>query len=400
MNSVKIIMTITVLLTFSGLSETMGQWNTNGSNINNTNTGNVGIGNSAPSTLLHVAKNMTEPTITVQNLGSNGGATYTMIDNASGANWKFKATLSGGFKIRDHANSLDVFVIEPNSAANALYINSAGTIGIGTATPDNSSLVDMSSDSKGFLPPRMTQAQIGTITSPANGLMVFCTTDNKVYVYLESASAFKAVAFSSETITPVCGISITINHVAGNVAPVNKTVTYGTVTNIPGEPSKCWITSNLGADHQATVVNDFTEESAGWYWQFNRMQGYKHDGFIRTPNTTWISINENSNWITANDPCSLELGGSWRLPTSTEWTNVEATGNWTDWNGPWNSALKLNAAGYLQSGSLTNRGYTGIYWSSVQNSNLFGNYLYFDSGDCFMDYNSKTLGITSRCIRN
>ena len=60
---------------------------------------------------------------------------------------------------------------------------------------------------------------------------------------------------------------------AGTVAPVDKTVTYGTVTNIPGETSKCWITSNLGADHQATAVNDATEASAGWYWQFNRHTG-------------------------------------------------------------------------------------------------------------------------------
>ena len=56
-----------------------------------------------------------------------------------------------------------------------------------------------------------------------------------------------------------CGKSITINHVAGAIAPVSKTVTYGTITNIPGEPTKCWITSNLGADHQATAVDDTTE---------------------------------------------------------------------------------------------------------------------------------------------
>jgi antitoxin component YwqK of YwqJK toxin-antitoxin module len=48
-----------------------------------------------------------------------------------------------------------------------------------------------------------------------------------------------------------CGSPITINHKAGTVAPVTKTVTYGTVTNIPGELTKCWITSNLGADFQA-----------------------------------------------------------------------------------------------------------------------------------------------------
>ncbi|MBK6966741.1 MAG: hypothetical protein IPH20_23295 [Bacteroidales bacterium] len=43
-----------------------------------------------------------------------------------------------------------------------------------------------------------------------------------------------------------CGLSITVNHlVAGGVAPVNKTVTCGTATSIPGEPTKCWITKIL-----------------------------------------------------------------------------------------------------------------------------------------------------------
>jgi len=124
-----------VMFALLGLNEAIAQWNTNGNNIYNSNTGNVGIGNTAPSTLLHVGKNMTEPTITVQNLGGIGGATYTMMDNVSGANWKFKATNAGGFKIRDHANGLDVFVIEPNSTANALYIHSGGNVGIHTDNP-------------------------------------------------------------------------------------------------------------------------------------------------------------------------------------------------------------------------------------------------------------------------
>jgi hypothetical protein len=58
-----------------------------------------------------------------------------MFDQASGADWKFKATASGRFKVRDHAFSLDVIQIEPNSAANVIYINSAGNLGIGDASP-------------------------------------------------------------------------------------------------------------------------------------------------------------------------------------------------------------------------------------------------------------------------
>jgi hypothetical protein len=200
-----------------------------------------------------------------------------------------------------------------------------------------------------------------------------------------------------------CGLNITINHVAGTVAPVTKTVTYGTVTNIPGEPTKCWITSNLGADHQATAVNDATEESAGWYWQFNRMQGYKHTGSARTPNTTWISsIGENSNWLITNDPCALLLGSGWRLPTYTEWNNTDASGGWTTWDDPWNSVLKMHAAGYLNfsSGSLFNRGSTGKNWSSTQFGYSVGWHLSFVSGSCLMGFYEKADGYSIRCLRD
>ena len=85
-----------------------------------------------------------------------------------------------------------------------------------------------------------------------------------------------------------CGI-LTIHHLAANgVAPADKTVTYATVTGIPGEPTKCWITSNLGASQQADSVKDATEASAGWYWQFDRKQGYKYEGGDIKP-LTWSS---------------------------------------------------------------------------------------------------------------
>ena len=121
------------LVLITGLAN--AQWNANGNHIYNTNSGYVGIGNSAPSTLLDVAKSMTEPAISVRNLGSSGGATYRMYDQLSGADWKFKATNTAGFKIRDNANSLDVIEVEANSAANAIYINAAGNVGIGTSAP-------------------------------------------------------------------------------------------------------------------------------------------------------------------------------------------------------------------------------------------------------------------------
>jgi photosystem II stability/assembly factor-like uncharacterized protein len=197
-----------------------------------------------------------------------------------------------------------------------------------------------------------------------------------------------------------CGIPVTFTHVAGPVAPVDKTTTYGTVDGIPGEPTKCWITSNLGSDQQATAVDDATEASAGWYWQFNRMQGYKHDGGTLTPGWTITGIDEYSDWVASNDPCSIELGSNWRIPTSSEFLNVISAGGWTDWIGPWSSPLRLHAAGSLDltNGGLFFRGSGGRYFSSTQTNNISGYNLGFGVGNCLVYGNSKAYGFSVRCI--
>ena len=48
-------------------------------------------------------------------------------------------------------------------------------IGIGTASPNAASQLEVSSTSKGFLPPRMTAAQRNAISTPVAGLMVWCS---------------------------------------------------------------------------------------------------------------------------------------------------------------------------------------------------------------------------------
>jgi hypothetical protein len=254
----------------------------------------------------------------------------------------------------------------------------------------------------------MTQPQIEAIENPANGLMVFCTSSNKFFAFFSNNNMWKELAEGTSVINPGggfnCGGPFTITHLAaGGVAPVNKVVTYGTITNIPGEPSKCWITSNLGADHQATAVDDVTEASAGWYWQFDHKQGYKYDGSTRTPNTGWIcSSAENSDWIAGYDPCALELGSGWRIPTYTEWYNVYTSGGWTNWNIIWNSGLKIHAAGNLicSGGSLGSRGSQGFYWSSMQASSLYGYFLGFSSNYSIITSLDKGDGFSLRCIQN
>jgi len=270
--------------------------------------------------------------------------------------------------------------------------------------PDSSAMLDVNSTNKGVLVPRMSQPQISAISNPANGLIVYNTTDSKMYIYVAGVNAWKKVSYGTGTLSRpfLCGDTITRYHVADTIAPVTKTVTYSTVSGIPGEPSKCWISSNLGASQQATYYFGSDEASAGWYWQFNRMQGYKHDGIDRTPDSAWIDpIVESSNWLAANDPYSLELGSPWRIPTSSEWTNVDAAGSWTYYLGPWNSELKMHRAGDLlnSDGSLANRGSTGYYWSGTQGGSANASFLNFTSGSCDVSNLSKANGFSVRCVR-
>lgn len=243
---------------------------------------------------------------------------------------------------------------------------------------------------------------IGKFESPLTGLLK----NTKYYIRAYASNSIGTAYGNQVEFTTLyvwsCGDSITINHTIGDVAPVDKTVTYHTTTNIPGEETKCWITQNLGADHQAEAVNDATEASAGWYWQFNRMQGYLHDGTNRIPNSTWNYIDEYTEWDTKNDPCHIELGEGWHIPTESELTNIHNIGNWTNWNDLWNSGLKLHAGGYLNyiNGELQDRGIYGSSWSTSQSTNTKGWLLTFGLNTCYMSSNFKSFGLNMRCVKD
>jgi uncharacterized protein (TIGR02145 family) len=130
-------------------------------------------------------------------------------------------------------------------------------------------------------------------------------------------------------------------------------------------------------------VSDNIEASAGWYWQFNRKQGYKPDGLTLTPSWIKTTISENSNW-------------------QTEWYNVDSVGGWTNWKGQWGSGLKLHATGYLNfpDGALYERGSYGYYWCSTQHDSSSGWRLYFHSGDSGMYDHGKAYGFSVRCLRD
>ena len=131
-----------------------------------------------------------------------------------------------------------------------------------------------------------------------------------------------------------------------------------------------------------------------------------HDGETMTPNDNLIDyIEENMDWQASNDPCAIELGNGWRLPTGTEWMNVDEVGGWTGQNGPWNSSLKMHMAGYIWIGGepiggyLLTRGANGYYFSSNQNTSTDALRIEFYFNGCYMNTVYKANALPVRCLK-
>jgi len=85
------------------------------------------------------------------------------------------------------ANRYGLYLADPGTN----YIE--GTVGIGTSSVTTSALLELSSTSLGFLPPRMTTVQKNAIGTPANGLVVFDTTLQKLCVYTSTGPGWETV---------------------------------------------------------------------------------------------------------------------------------------------------------------------------------------------------------------
>jgi len=70
-----------------------------------------------------------------------------------------------------------------NSLSERMTIKNDGAIGIGVSTPSTTALLDLTSTTRGFLPPRLTTVQKNAISTPASGLVVYDTTLNNLCTY-------------------------------------------------------------------------------------------------------------------------------------------------------------------------------------------------------------------------
>lgn len=90
--------------------------------------------------------------------------------NIAGANNISNATAIGANAYVGQSNAL---VLGSVNGVNGATQDT--NVAIGTGTPNTSALLDLTSTTKGFLPPRMNNTQKGVIASPIAGLTIYCT---------------------------------------------------------------------------------------------------------------------------------------------------------------------------------------------------------------------------------
>lgn len=125
------------------------------------------------------------------------------------------------------------------------------------SAPDGSAMLDVKSKNKGFLPPRMTRAEVTAIPSPSDGLIVYCTDcgpegSGGLSMYMAGLWVRIAITYLEPivTTTAISTVTSTTATSGGNV-----TNDGGSVVTLRGV---CWATSQ-----NPTIANSKTVNGTG-----------------------------------------------------------------------------------------------------------------------------------------
>jgi len=128
----------------------------------------------------------TESVLQMPVFNGNPGFTLRQSSNAVGPSW---ATGAYDVMIATGQGSSDMHFSAGALVTPDLTISSEGRVGIGSSSPVSTAQLEISSTTRGFLPPRMTTTQRDAISSPAAGLVIYNTTTSKINLYTGSWEA-------------------------------------------------------------------------------------------------------------------------------------------------------------------------------------------------------------------
>ena len=160
--------------------------------------------------------------ISVTNIGTGGAATYSATTGVINIP-QYQEAITNPVTGTGAAGRVAYWAgtSSQTSSSNLVWDNSNTRLGVGTASPHVSSIVEMNSTTQGFLPPRMTRAQRDLISTPAAGLVVWCANcgpSGELQVYNGSVwtnMVGGAASPSLPTVTTTATSSITLSGAAG-----------------------------------------------------------------------------------------------------------------------------------------------------------------------------------------
>jgi hypothetical protein len=337
-----------------GVVTSIPSWLKSGNNIYNSFTGNVGIGTSSPGWRMDVTGDINYS----GTLRKNGVPVVTGVSSVTASSPLSSSGGSGpnitisqsngttpGFLSSSDWNTFNNKVSSQWTTGTSTIYYNGGSVGIGTSAPAASALLDVTSTSKGLLPPRMTTAQINAISSPAEGLMVYNTSLHNLVVY--DGSGWKGSDGQ---------FYIGLQYGGGIVFYVDGTGKHGLIV----APS---------------------DQSTGIIWALAAYQGTSVSGTL----TTIGSGSANTDKIIAQNGA----GTTYAAGLARSYNG----GGYTDWFLPSKDELSQIYNNRVAIGGIGGNN----YWSSSESSSSNAWYQFFGTG--FQTSSPKSLALNIRAVR-
>jgi uncharacterized protein (TIGR02145 family) len=301
--------------------------------------GNVGIGTSSPTSLSNYT------TLSINN-SINGSVLDLMTNNL----YKLRLACTSSSAVVE--TNTEVPLIFSPAGAEAMRIASGGNVSIGTTISTSSAQLEVASNNKGFLPPRLTVAQRNGIVNPVAGLQIWCIDCNQLQVY--------------------------DGNVWQNISKIKTNLSSVSITG------QIWSNKNLdvAAYKNGDPIPNVTDPVA---WSILITGAYC---YYNNDSATYAALyGKLYNWYAVNDPRGLAPEG-WHIPSKEEWEILidycsgpsgaggvlKSTSNWNSPNtGATNTFVFSGLPGGLRnsSGTFNSIGTNSYWWCSTQG--LFGN---------------------------
>lgn len=286
-------------------------------------------------------------------------------------------------------------------------------------TIEPSAVLELESSSRGFLPPRMSQAQRNAIVAPSAGLMIWCTDCGTGDIQFYNGNSWYGIRNVS------AGGNLPLQ--SGGLAQCDG---YTTTLVVPiiTPSGRIWMDRNMGASRAATSATDYFAYGCLYQW------GRGNDGHSSinwtsatagtpvnattrsTPAPTdtpgdavfiipsaspndWRSDNNSTRWQVGNqvnNPCPT----GYRVPTRAEILTEFTTNGITNADKAYSSVLKFALAGYRSGNSFIGPGLSFYMWTSSTSGTISSSYGVSASGAYPASFSVRATAEALRCMKD